>query len=289
MPELSIIIPSLNEEFLGKTLEDLLSHTGSETEIICVLDGWKPTYELPKDLRIKYIHFEKSQGQRRATNLAVKESIAKFVMKTDSHCSFAPNFDTQLLKDIKDNMVMTALMCRLHAFDWLCSCGKRQYQDHKPESCHEWKKEIIWNIAPKPFTKRYSFDTNMVFQYEKHQEETEELVETLALQGSMFMVSRENYWKWNLCDENFGSWGFQGVETALKCWFNGGTVVTNKNTFYGHMFRTEDIPYERTKEQVEIAHEKARQFLKHPKFPEIIRHFDFPQDWSEEKLKELCG
>ena len=31
--ELSIIIPARNEEFLGRTIEDILSHTSEKTEI----------------------------------------------------------------------------------------------------------------------------------------------------------------------------------------------------------------------------------------------------------------
>jgi len=34
----------------------------------------------------------------------------------------------------------------------------------------------------------------------------------------------------NICDEEFGSWGSQGLEVAIKTWLSGGKVmVSHKN------------------------------------------------------------
>jgi hypothetical protein len=66
-----------------------------------------------------------------------------------------------------------------------------------------------------------------------------EFTESCSLQGSAFMCTRDNYWKWEVSDENAGSWGNQGIEVALATWLSGGRVLVNHNTWYAHMFRTQ--------------------------------------------------
>jgi hypothetical protein len=202
-------------------------------------------------------------GQRALTNRLAKKSDSQYLMKLDAHCSLSQGFDRKMIEKMEKDLVMLPMLCRLDAKNW--------------------------NIVPKPFTKKYYFDTNMVFQYVKAEQDKEwGLVETMSLQGSCFLIERENYWKWNICDKSYGSWGFQGSETACKTWFNGGRVVTNTDVFYGHMFRVTDIPYERTKEQIEIARQQAHKLLKHPKMAWLIEKFEYPGDWNPEKVKELC-
>ena len=263
---ISILIPARNEPYLQRTVDDIFMHAEGDIEVLVGLDGYlehkKPRLVVDSKYPLTVHAFMSSIGQRAMTNKLAKRAKGKYIMKLDAHCSLQQGFDTQMVKDMEDNMVMTGLLCRLDAKNW--------------------------NIIPKPFTKRYHFNTDMVFQYDKHQEEKETLVETMALQGSMFMVERENYWKWNLCDEKYGSWGFQGAETACKTWFNGGRVVTNKNVFYGHMFRVENIPYKRTKKEVEQARKCAKELLKHPKMPELIKKFNYPGDWTPLKVEDLC-
>ncbi len=51
-----------------------------------------------------------------------------------------------------------------------------------------------------------------------------DLVETMSLQGSCFMMTRKKYWELDICSEDFNSWGQQGVEVACKTWLSGGKV-----------------------------------------------------------------
>ena len=39
MPKLSIIIPSRNEIFLSRTIQDILENIEEDTEVIAVMDG----------------------------------------------------------------------------------------------------------------------------------------------------------------------------------------------------------------------------------------------------------
>ena len=91
--DLSILIPSRNEMFLARTIEDLLQNIRGKTEIIAVLDGqWaKPGINDHKDVTV--IYHSQSIGQRAATNEAARLSRAKYVMKVDAHCAFDEGFD----------------------------------------------------------------------------------------------------------------------------------------------------------------------------------------------------
>lgn len=261
MPTLSILIPSRSEKYLQQTIDDIFKHSTADTEVIVFLDEVGSSIEeIYESLhskhhgRIGIFYSHESMGQRAATNELAKQSKSKYIIKCDAHMSFAHGFDTQMIKDMQPNMVMTAMMCPLRVTDW--------------------------QILPQPCTKKYVFDKDFVMKYEKPSDEKEDLVETLTIPGSLFMVERENYWKWNLCDEGFGSWGFQGVETALKTWFNGGRVVTNKNTYYGHYFRNkiegnEEVPYPRPMEEIQKAQDYCKkQFADDPRLPALLEKFN---------------
>ena len=101
------------------------------------------------------------------------------------------------------------------------------------------------------------------------------------------MLSKEKYFELNICDEKVGSWGSQGIETACKGWFNSMRVVTNTNTHYGHMFRVTDIPYERPQKDIDKARDTVRKMFHPDSIEWLVEKFDFPSDWTEDKLKDF--
>ena len=89
MKDLSILIPSRNEMFLKRTVEDALEHMEADTEIIAVLDGQWADPVLEQHDRVNLIHTGEAVGQRAGANLAASLSGAKYVMKVDAHCSLS--------------------------------------------------------------------------------------------------------------------------------------------------------------------------------------------------------
>jgi glycosyltransferase involved in cell wall biosynthesis len=83
---LSVIIPGLNEQFMRRTVEDVLSHSGDETEVIAVCDGSWPEPVIQDHPRLQIIHFTNPVGQRAATNAGARLSTAKYICKLDAHC-----------------------------------------------------------------------------------------------------------------------------------------------------------------------------------------------------------
>lgn len=291
MFELSICIPARNEEFIKQTVEDLLAHTSEKTEVLVGLDGYDT--ELPEHPRLRVLKVPESIGQRAMQNRLAEMSTAKYVAKTDAHCAFDEDFDTKMLARMEDDITLVPVMRNLHIFDWVCDfCEWRGYQGPQLGSCPEChsdnghiKKEIIWNPKTNPQSSAYRFNNNLQFKYFPELRDRlprEGLQESMSLQGSFFMCTREKYWSLKLCDETWGSWGQQGSEVALKTWLSGGRVLCNFDTWYGHLFRTQNgfsWPYGSPNTQ-DNARKICRDIFLNDKWEQAIH----PLSWLLEKF-----
>ena len=305
MSELSFLIPSRCEEFLKNTVEDILANTSNETEIIVGLDGEWSNPPLFQNERVNIIYVPEAIGQRAITKLCAKLSKAKYICKSDAHNSFEKGFDTKMLEAFKktgDNVVMTATMKNLHVYDWKCfKCGAKVYQDVKPicPNCgNEMKKKMLWQPRRGTHSNSFCFDSEPHFQYfneytetDKYKKDLEEtgLTETMSLQGSFFMCTREKYLSLNIDDENLGNWGNQGMETACKFWLSGGKVLVNHNTFYAHCFRTKGdtfgFPYKLSGNEVARTKQRVKDLFWNNKWNKAIH----PLSWLIEKFAPVPG
>ncbi len=295
--DLSILIPARNEEFLKRTVEDLLSNIEAKTEIIVVLDGYET--DLPLHPHLRVIYNPESIGQRAATNQASKLSKAKYVMKVDAHCAFDKGFDRKMIEafeEVGSNVTMVPTMRNLHAFDWVCPDGHRRYQSPSgpcKECGKPTVKDVVWIPKTRPQSNSYCFDNEPHFQYfnqfTKRPGYGGDLTESMSIQGSCFMMTREKYWELDICDETLGSWGSQGIEVACKTWLSGGRVIINHRTWYAHMFRTQGgdfgFPYPITNEQTNKAKALSKKIWFDNLWPKQTR----PLSWLLEKFWPVPG
>jgi len=298
MKELTIILPARCEEFLGRTIQDILENSEADTELIAVLDGYLPDPPLPVSDKVTVIYNPVAVGQRAASNQAARIANGKYLMKADAHCAFDKGFDRKMLdafKETGDDVTMIPLMRNLHAFDWICSDGHRRYQSPSGpcEECGKpTTKDVVWYPKPSPQNVAFRFDKTLHFQYwgayqNKH---PEDLVETMSIQGSCFMITKEKWFELDICSEDFNSWGQQGVEVACKTWLSGGRVMGNRKTWYAHMFRTRGgdfgFPYHQDQNKVNENREKSRQLFQKDNWPLATRKFQWlldkfnPPDWE---------
>ena len=308
-PDLSILIPARNEVFLGQTIQDLLAHIEGNTEIIVVLDGYRPDPPLTSDPRLVLIYHPEPIGQRAATNEAARLSRAKYIMKVDAHCAFDQGFDRKMMEKMEDDMTMVPVMRNLHVFNWVCNtCGMEVYQGPDPKTCRNetcnfdknggdaksnFRKEVVWIAKTNPQSSAYRFNKELRFKYFpelRAKQAKEGLVETMSLQGSCFLCTREKFWSLGLCDESWGSWGQQGSEVALKTWLSGGRVLCNRDTWYAHLFRTQEgfsHPYPGAAESQQGAINISKNIFLHDKWNKAIH----PLSWLVDKfwfaLKEV--
>lgn len=289
------------------TVHDVLEHSGKDTEVIAVCDGYWPEPPLPDHPRFQIIHFSEAVGQRAATNAGAMLSQAKYIMKMDAHCSTDDKFDEKLMAKMQPDWTMIPAMHRLHVFDWMCECGERQYQGSVPEKCEEcggteftmamvW--EPRWQYDP---TVSWLFDSNLHFQYwrkyRKRPEFKEQaptgIVETMSCIGCCFLMERERFWELGGMDEGHGSWGQYGTELACKAWLSGGKMVTCLDTWVGHLFRTGNFarsgkstwPYPLSQRDVERARKHSRKLWLNNRWPKQVR----PLSWLVERFWPVPG
>lgn len=307
--ELSVLIPSRNEQFLARTVADLLENIEGNTEILIGLDGlWSepPIHDNP---RVTIIHVSESIGQRAMTNQLCRLSKAKYIMKVDAHCAFDKGFDVKMMTAMAghDDWTMAPVMRNLHAFNWVCPEGHTRYQGPSGPCTECGKptvKDVVWIPKTNPQSCAYCFDPEPHFQYfnefKKRPEGKGELTESMSLQGSCFMLTRDKYWELNICDEQFGSWGSQGIEVAVKTWLSGGKVIINHNTWYAHMFRTQGgdfgFPYEISGSAVNHAKKTARDLFfagtwekQQKPLSWLVERFWPVPGWKDEDLAKLKG
>lgn len=302
--DISICLPCRNEMFLKNTVEDILKNRRGKTEIIIGLDGAMANPEVENHKDVRMIYFKDSIGQRQITDKCVELSNAKYIIKADGHCAFDEGFDVKMLEAFKktgDNVAMVPVMRNLHAFNWVCPDGHRRYQSPSGP-CTECGKpttmDIVWIPKISPQSVSYCFDSEPHFQYFKefsrrpeYKKDIKEtgLTESMSLQGSFFMMTREKYWELNIGNEEFGSWGSQAIQVACSFWLSGGRVMVNHNTWYGHMFRTQGgdfgFPYPQSGRQVHNAKKIAGNKLKENNWPNQIH----PSSWLLEKFWPVKG
>lgn len=302
--DLSILIPARNEQFLAKTVECILSKKRGNTEVIVGLDGQWSNPPLVDHPNLTILYFAESIGQRAMTNQCARLSKAKYVMKIDAHCDVDEGFDVKMMEHMKDNYTMIPTLYNLHAFDWVCKgggnkkdCGHKIYQGPTPTECPEchgkMEREVLWQPRWNRKSEFYKFDTDLHFQYEgsrkKIAPKDDILVETMSAQGSCFMLTREKYWELNMSDEAHGSWGQQGTEIACKTWLSGGRLVTNRATWYSHLFRTQGgdfgFPYPQSGKQVEAARQYSRKLFLENTWEKQI----YPLSWLIQKFAPLTS
>lgn len=306
MKDLSILIPARNEQFLARTVKDILEHIEADTEILVALDGAWPEEPLEIHPRVKVIYFPQSIGQRAATNQLARLSDAKYLMKVDAHCAFDQGFDRKMIDAFNksgDNVVMVPVMRNLHIFNWVCDdCHLTEYQGPThpcPQCGGVMRKDIVWIPKTNPQSVSYCFDAEPHFQYFNEWKKTQNykqqletgLTETMSLQGSCFMCTRDKYWEYGLDNEQFGSWGSQGIQVACSFWFNSGRVLVNHATWYAHLFRTSGgdfgFPYELSGKQVSHAKKTAKNLYFNDKLIALLEKFWPVKGWTEEDLKRL--
>jgi len=302
MSKLSIIIPARNEIFLKNTVEDILAHIEGDTDIIVGLDGAWADPPLQDNPKVTVIHHTTSIGQRAITNECARLSTAKYLMKVDAHCAFDQGFDVKMMADMQDDWTMVPLMRNLHAFDWVCPDGHRRYQSPSGvcDKCgKETTRDVLWKAKESPRSIAYRFDKDLHFQYwnEWGREQKGDLTESLSIQGSCFMVTRDKYFDLDLCSEDFNSWGQQGVEVACKTWLSGGRVIINRKTWYAHMFRTQggdfSFPYQNPQSKVVENRKISRELFVEDKWPKAVHRFQWlinkfqPPEWETKLTKGI--
>lgn len=234
MSKVSIVVPSREERFLVKTVEDLLSNARGDVEVIVVLEGyWE--HKLPKDKRLILVHHGTPWGMRGAINSGVDVARGEFLMKCDAHCAFAEGYDEILKVDCEKDWVVVPREYSLDAEAW------------KPKG-NSWDYWFLCypNLDGKGTDSSAANDgdrggrTLHGRRWEEKNKDPElkkkPIDDLMSAQGSCWFMRRDYFHKLGLYDEkSYGTFGNEFQEIGMKAWLSGGRVVCNKNTWYAHL------------------------------------------------------
>jgi len=297
---LSVIIPTRNEEFLSKTIKNVIENSNDQTEVIAICDGYKPYPRIEEHPRVRAVYLDNAIGQRAAVNLGVKKSSAKYMMKLDAHCAVDKDFDIKLMENCQPDWTVVPRMYNLYAYDWKCyGCGKKEYQGRKFECCGDVKKKLVWKKKRRTISDFMRFDSFLHFgywsEYGKRPEAKQDICEQMSAIGACWFMERDRYLELEGLDEGHGGWGQVGVEIACKSWLSGGKQIVNKKTWFAHLFRTGNFkgtghnggtfPYPLENKDVEKARKYSRNLWLNNKWHKQ----KYKLKWLIEKFNPIPG
>ena len=221
--KLSVIIPSYKDPLTMNTIDSLLvsSELGDQLEIIAVLDGYWPDFDLIEDPRVRYLHLGRNRGMRGSINAGVAISRGEFIMRTDAHCAFAQGFDRIMTEDCKPHWIITSRRYFLDPVKW--EIMDIPYVDHEKLVIQEGVKFAGQRWRSRDKQKKHKL-----------------LSGTMAMQGSVWIMPR----KWwdkvigELQTEGYGPHYQDSHEMVFKTWQAGGHLIVNKKTWFAHKHRS---------------------------------------------------
>src|SRR3990172_823176 len=227
MGKVSVIVPSRNEIFLEKTLNDLLAKARGDVEVVAVLDGYIPNPPIAiHDSRLVVLSTHEAKGMRNAINCGAAVSKGEYLMKADGHCMFEEGFDEVLKAECEDNWVVVPRRYSLDAENWaIMDTGKARVDYHY--ICWPWNKPQEPGMHGEVWRERAKARKDILIDDE------------MSSQGSCWFMTKKHFndFLGGLPEEGYGSFVQEFQQIGNKTWLGGGRVVINKKTWYAHLHK----------------------------------------------------
>jgi len=284
MPNLSIIIPSRNEQFLAKTVDDIFAKAKGEFEVIVVLDeNDQPLVPRPNLRVLKKVG---SPGMRSAITQGINAAQGKYIMKCDAHCMFAEGFDLVLGAECEDNWIVIPRRFSLEPEPWII---------------REGRPTIDYEYNPFPYATLTSVKTGGKWYQRAIDRKDILLDENMGFQGSCWFTTRKHFDSIDGFEKNtsYDEFVLESEELANKTWLSGGKVMVNKKTWYAHLHKGNQFGrgYFLDKKHMKTMRVFYIDFWMHNRWPKRIHDIEwlinkfmpipgYPSDWQNPKYEE---
>jgi glycosyltransferase involved in cell wall biosynthesis len=256
---ISIVLPSRNEPYLTKTIEDLLSKAQESVDVYAILDGWWPEEKI-SDPRVNYIHYSTPRGMRNAINAGVAASRGEYLMKLDAHCMVAEGYDKVLKDHSQAKRIQIPRRYPLDPVNW-------KIEDRKDDK-YPIDEMLLTPDTLQGVPTRNRWDNSVV--------------PAMTAQGSCWFMPRDYFEYLELMDEEtYGTFWQEMQEVGFKAWLSGGEMVTNTNTWYAHWHKTESRGYNLPPGEKE----KTREMINKWRSGKTWHKQRYGLDWLFEKFK----
>lgn len=216
---ISITIPARNEIHLNQTIESILQTATGNYEIIVGMDGWTIPYEVMKHPKVTVIAEPTAVGRRKIANKIAAAAKGQYIVKLDAHCIYkTPGWNEKLKEVCTPDTIVTCVMDNIDEATWQPMGKKWMGWLFNREFRTQWwtsmKPQKNWNL-------------------------TEEI---LCFSASTCMMTKETFWKYGGNREEFGHWGNEELEWALKVRCGGGKLICRTDVEVAHLYRAK-FPY----------------------------------------------
>ena len=294
MDKVSILIPSRNEPYLNKTVNDLFEKAKEDIEIIVMLDAYWPDPQLPKHDNLVIVHTGSIKGMRNNINSAARIATGKYIMKVDAHCMFDKNFDKVLKDDCEENWLSVPSRYSLDPEKWECK--------NKPAI------EYLYITYPYAVDDMYGIGFNgrkltgttrgTTGYYEPEQKYKDKLIDDIMIfQGSCWFMHKKYFEYIDGLDENLYNIFQEASELTFKVWLSGGRVIRNKKTWYAHLHKNKDTGgrgFKLSKRQMNETKIKCADYWMNNQWPKQTKNIEWlinkfqplqgwPADWNKSK------
>lgn len=220
-----MIIPTINDPYLVRTINSVWGNRVNDIEFIIVNDGGKildiahcPTLLKTIDLsKIKVIQNSCQLGRRIAINNAAAIASGDYLFVLDAHCSMTEGWDIKLAMSCGDKNIAYSVIRDMHPETWEYKPGDYLHVRLNKDYTEKWWKR-------------------------KTLEECQVEEESIAFTGCAWMIKKDRYWQLGGYDESLGHYGWDGPEWACKIWMgeDPGKVILRTDVICGHIFGTND-------------------------------------------------
>lgn len=230
---LSVIIPARNEQFLSKTVDDLIKKATGNIEVVVILDGYWPNPPLKDYPELVIVHRGSSIGMRSNTNLAARIAKGKYLMKCDGHCIFGEGFDEILQADCEENWLAVPSRYSLDAEKWERTRGPVDYLTLTFPYIVD---ELYGNGL---HGKKWKGKHGLTGSFWCREKERKHILidDLLSFQGSCWFMHKKRFFEIGCMDEINYSSHQEAQEMGMKVWLSGGRVIRNKKTWYAHLHK----------------------------------------------------
>jgi len=292
MPKVSVIIPACNELFLPQTVNDLLSKSTIDTEVIVCLDNYWPEPILPDNPKLTIIHLGERSGMRASINAAASIAKGQYLLKTDAHCLFAEGYDEILASNCADNWIVIPSRYSLDAENW---CLEKN-----------GKTRVDYHYLCYPFNKKDDIPgMHGVIWKERARERLDiEFDDEMSFQGSCWFMSSKHFHNYlgRMSEEGYGTFSQEPQEIGLKTWLGGGEIKVNKKAYYAHLHKGKRYGrmYSTSQSAIRAGHQYAVDFWVGNKWDKKIYDLEwlidkfwpvpgYPENWKDEFEKYRAG
>lgn len=207
---ITVIIPTINDPYLKRTIESVRSNAKDEVEFIIINDGGKLG-----DISEDVIHHSTVKGRRVSINQAARLAKGDYLFILDSHCSMSKGWDVKMKESVKEKNLVYCVIRDMKPDTWEHIPGDYMHVYFNREYTEKW-----W---PKKPLKDCAVEE-----------------ESMCITGCAWMVAKKRYWELGGYDEILGEYGWDGPEWSCKIQLcdNPGKIILRTDVICGHIFGT---------------------------------------------------